>query len=109
MTRTLLFAALTTLTSAQLPGQNATSSAALSQALGPFLQKNRKVLVDQIASWTAMPRPQVRRLMESIEKRSSEMGLLIDTKKEPEHLAEITVFATTLVMNHLARGRSFQA
>src|SRR5881397_304910 len=61
--------------------------------VGPFLQKNRKVLVDQIASWTAMPRPQVRRLMESIEKRSSEMGLLIDTKKEPEHLAEITVFA----------------
>ncbi len=77
--------------------------------VGPFLQKNRKVLVDQIASWTAMPRPQVRRLMESIEKRSSEMGLLIDTKKEPEHLAEITVFATTLVMSHLARGRSFQA
>src|SRR6266496_6560665 len=36
--------------------------------VGPFLQKNRKVLVDQIASWTAMPRPQVRRLMESIEK-----------------------------------------
>src|SRR6266705_3164409 len=48
---------------------------------GPLLQKNSKVLVDQIASWTAMPRPQVRRLMEAIEKRSSELGLLIDTRK----------------------------
>src|SRR5947207_3090371 len=76
---------------------------------GPFLQKNRKVLVDQIASWTAMPRPQVRRLMEAIEKRSSELGLLIDTRKEAEHLSAFTVFATTLVMNHLARNRFFQA
>jgi Putative zinc-binding metallo-peptidase len=74
-----------------------------------FLQKNRKALVDQISSWTAMPRPQVRRLMESIEKRSAELGLLIDTRKEAEHLSEVSVFATTLVMNHLARGRSFQA
>jgi Putative zinc-binding metallo-peptidase len=76
---------------------------------GAFLQKNRKVLVDQIASWTAMPRPQVRRLMEALEKRSAEMGLLIDTKKEAEHLSAFTVFATTLVMNHLARNKFFQA
>ena len=74
-----------------------------------FLHKNRKVLADQISSWTAMPRPQVRRLMESIEKRSAELGLLIDTKKETEHLSEVSVFATTLVMNHLARGKLFQA
>ena len=74
-----------------------------------FLQKNRKALVDQIASWTAMPRPQVRRLMESIEKRSAELGLLVETRKEAEHLSEISVFATTLVMNHLARAKAFQA
>jgi len=88
---------------------NASKKRKASASVGPFLQKNRKVLVDQISSWTAMPRPQVRRLMESVEKRSSEMGLLIDTKRETEHLAQITVFVTTLVMNHLARGRSFQA
>jgi hypothetical protein len=74
-----------------------------------FLQKNRKALVDQISIWTAMPRPQVKRLMESIEKRSAELGLLIDTKKEAEHLSEVSVFATTLVMNHLARAKLFQA
>jgi hypothetical protein len=74
-----------------------------------FLQKNRKALTDQISSWTAMPRPQVRRLMESIEKRSAELGLLVDTKREAEHVSEISVFATTLVMNYLARARLFQA
>lgn len=56
-----------------------------------------------------MQRPLVRKLMESIAKRSGEMGLLIDRRKEAEHLSEFTVFATTLVMNHLARSKAFQA
>ena len=47
--------------------------------------------------------------METIEKRSAEMGLRIDRNKEAEQLSEFTVFATTLVMNHLARSKSFQA
>jgi hypothetical protein len=47
--------------------------------------------------------------MQSIESRSTELGLLIDVRKEAEHLLEVTVFVTTLVMNHLARGKSFQA
>jgi hypothetical protein len=79
------------------------------QPVGPFLRKNRKTMVDQIASWTSMQRPLVRRLMESIENRSTELGLRIDARREAEHLLEITVFVTTLVMNHLARGKSFQA
>jgi hypothetical protein len=88
---------------------NASKKSRTAMPAAPFLQKNRKTLVDQIYSWTALPRPQVRRLMESIEKRSAELGLLVDTKKETEHLSEFSVFITTLVMNHLARGRSFQA
>ena len=79
------------------------------QPVGPFLRKHRKAMVDQIATWTSMHRPQVRRLMESIESRSTELGLLIDAKREAEHVLEVTVFVTTLVMNHLARGKSFQA
>jgi hypothetical protein len=75
----------------------------------PFLQKNRKGMVDQIATWTAMPRPSVRKLMASIERRSTELGLLIDSKREAAHLSEITVFVTTLIMNYLARNKSFQA
>ena len=74
-----------------------------------FLARHRKGLVDQIASWTAMPRPAVRKLMDSIEKRSGELGLLIDGRKESERLLDFAVFVTTLVMNHLARSKSFQA
>ena len=80
-----------------------------SEPAGPFLHKHRKNLVDHIARWTSMQRPQIRKLMESVEKRITELGLRVDTKKEAEHLSELTVFVTTLVMNHLARGRSFQA
>jgi hypothetical protein len=80
-----------------------------SEPAGPFLHKHRKNLVDHIARWTSMQRPQIRKLMESIEKRTTELGLRVDIKKEAEYLSELTVFVTTLVMNHLARGRSFQA
>lgn len=74
-----------------------------------FLKIHRKTIVDQIARWTAMQRPMVRRFMEAIEKRSVELGLMIDRKREAEYLSEITVFATTLVMNHLAQSKAFQA
>lgn len=74
-----------------------------------FLARHRKTLVDQIATWTAMPRPLVRKLIESIEKRGAEMGLAVDRRKEPERLSDFTVFVTTLIMNHLARSKSFQA
>lgn len=74
-----------------------------------FLRRHRKTLVDQIAVWTAMQRPRVRKLMEAIEKRSADMGLHIDRRRESEQLSDFTVFATTLVMNYLARSKSFQA
>jgi len=79
------------------------------EAADTFLARHRKTLVDHIARWTAMQRPLVRKLMESVEKRSREMGLMMDRKREAEHLSEFTVFATTLVMNHLARRKAFQA
>ena len=79
------------------------------EAAESFLARHRKTLVDHIARWTAMQRPLVRKLMEAVEKRSREMGLRVDRKREAEHLSEFTVFATTLVMNHLARRRAFQA
>src|SRR5437868_6882523 len=71
---------------------NASKKSKTAQSAAAFLQKNRKAIVDQIASWTALARPAARRLMESIEKRSAELGLLIDGKREAEHLSEITVF-----------------
>ena len=74
-----------------------------------FVERHRKRLVDQIASWTAMQRPLIRKLVESTQKRSAELGLWVDRNRESEHLSEFSVFATTLVMNHLARSKSFQA
>ena len=91
---------------AVFPGTKRKSTAEPAQS---FLQRHRKVLVDQIASWTAMPRPLVRKLMESVTKRSAEMGLTVDRKKEAEQLSGFTVFITTMIMNHLARSKSFQA
>ena len=74
-----------------------------------FLRLHRKTIVDHIARWTAMQRPMVKRFMEALEKRSTELGLMVNRRKEAEHLSEITVFATTLVMTHLARSKAFQA
>ena len=74
-----------------------------------FVARHRKVLIDQLASWTAMQRPLIKKLVDSMQKRSAELGLMVDRRRESEHLSEFTVFATTLVMNHLARSKSFQA
>lgn len=74
-----------------------------------LIARHRKALVDQISQWTAMQRPLVRKLMELIEKHSAEMNLIADPRREAEQLSELTVFVTTLVMNHLARSKSFQA
>ena len=74
-----------------------------------FVERHRKALADQVASWTAMQRPLIRKLIEAIQKRSAELGLVIDCRREAECLSELSVFITTLVMSHLARSRSFQA
>jgi Putative zinc-binding metallo-peptidase len=74
-----------------------------------LLARHRKTLVDQISLWTAMHRPLAHKLIALIEKRSAEMGLVADPKRELVQLSELTVFVTTLVMDHLARSKSFQA
>jgi hypothetical protein len=88
---------------------NASKKSKSAQPAEVFLREHRKTIVDHITRWTALQRPAVKRLMESIEKRSGELRLMIDKRKEAEYLSEITVFATTLVMTHLARCKAFQA
>jgi len=70
-----------------------------------LIRESRKPLVDKITYWTGVKRPLVRALVESIEKRVEELGLSAEVKREKEHLAEITVYATTLSMNYLDRGK----
>lgn len=70
-----------------------------------FLQEHRKALVDKIAYWSGVQRPLIKRLIEAIEKRIGELGLLADSRREAEHLAEVTVYASALAMNYLTNGK----
>jgi hypothetical protein len=70
-----------------------------------FLKEHRKAITDKVAYWTGIQRPLVKQLIEVIEKRVSEMGLRSDTKREAEHLSELTVYTTTLVSNYMNRGK----
>jgi hypothetical protein len=73
-----------------------------------FLHEHRKEVVDKITYWTGVQRPLVKRLMEVIEKRIGELKLRAETKREAEHLAEITVYATALAVNYMTRGKFIQ-
>jgi len=75
-----------------------------------FLREHRKTIADKIAYWTGMHRPIIKRLLESIENRSAELKLRADSRRASEHLAEISVYAAALAMNHMSKekGRSKQ-
>ena len=70
-----------------------------------LLRESRKALVDKITYWTGVRRPLVRALVESIEKRVGELGLVVESRRQREHVAEVTAYATTLAMNYLSRGK----
>jgi hypothetical protein len=73
-----------------------------------FLHQHRKAVVDKVAQWTGAQRSLIKKLIDSIEKRSAELGLLADTARVPEHLAEITAYATALVMTYVTKGKFIQ-
>jgi len=70
-----------------------------------FLQAHRKSVVDKVTYWTGAQRPLIKKLMESIEQRIGELHLFADRSRESEHLIQITVYATALAMNYMARGK----
>src|SRR6478736_3724115 len=70
-----------------------------------FLRQHRKTVVDKVTYWTGVQRPLIKQLVEGIEKRIGELGLRADTRREAEHLAELTVYATTLATNYMTRGK----
>ncbi len=70
-----------------------------------FLQQHRKAVVDKVSYWTGAQRPLIKKLVESIEKKIGELNLFADSKREPEHLIQITVYATALAMNYMTRGK----
>jgi len=74
-----------------------------------LVNENRKAIVDKVAYWTGVQRPVVKKLVESIAARVGEMGLRADVKTEKDHLTEVSVYATALAMNYLARGKFVQS
>jgi len=84
---------------------NASKRRKTSRLAQTLLHENQKLIVDKVAYWTGVQRPLVKRLLAVIEKRIGEMGLLADKEREEEHLANITAYAATLAMSHMARGK----
>jgi pimeloyl-CoA synthetase len=74
-----------------------------------LLRENHQSLVNKLTYWTGVQRPLVRKLVESVETRVAELGLKAETSREREYLTEITVYATALAMNYVARGKFFDA
>ena len=70
-----------------------------------LLRANRKTLIDKVNYWTGVQRPLVKKLIETIETKVSELNLRADIKCEKEYLTEVTVYATALAMNYIARGK----
>jgi len=73
-----------------------------------FLRDHRKTVVDKVAYWTGAQRPLIKKLLESIEEKVGELKLFADANREAEHLIQITVYATALAMNYMARGKFVQ-
>jgi len=70
-----------------------------------LLRENRQSLVQKLTYWTGVQRPLVKKLVESIENRVAELQLKAEAQREKEYLTEITVYATALAMNYVARGK----
>ncbi|HET7208449.1 MAG TPA: putative zinc-binding metallopeptidase [Terriglobales bacterium] len=87
---------------------NARKTRKTSRPVQQFLHDYHKPIVDKVAYWTGVQRPIIKRLMQSIEKRSTELGLRVDSSRDAEHLADITVYAAALAMNYLTNGKSVQ-
>jgi hypothetical protein len=73
-----------------------------------FLREHRKVLTDKVTYWSGVQRPIIKKLVESMQARVEHLALRVDVAREAEHLTDITVYATALAMNYLARGKFAQ-
>jgi len=50
----------------------------------------------------------VKKLVETIESKVSELGLSADIKCERDYLTEISAYITALAMNYITRGKFIQ-
>lgn len=84
------------------PPESKLEGARLASAL---IREYRKDIVDKVTYWTGVRRPLVKVLVEAIEHRVEEQKLMVVKEREGSRLVELTVYATTLAMNYLTRGK----
>lgn len=77
-------------------------------AANEFLHQHRKAVIDKVAQWTGAQRPLIKTLIDTIEKRAGELDLRVDKMRSAEHLAEVTAYATALVMTYVTKGKFIQ-
>ena len=77
-------------------------------AASEFLHQHRKPVIDKVAQWTGAQRSLIKTLVDNIEKRAGELGLRADKTRSAEHLAEVTAYATALVMTYVTKGKFIQ-
>lgn len=72
------------------------------------LRHNKRALVNKITYWTGVDAVLIRKLIGLIATRVEELNLRAEVARETEHLTELTVYATALAMNYVARGKFVQ-
>jgi hypothetical protein len=73
-----------------------------------LIHEHRKTLIDKVTYWTGIQRPTAKKLVESVEQRARELGLRVNLRREPDYIAELSVYLTALAMNYLLRGNFVQ-
>jgi hypothetical protein len=69
-----------------------------------MVREHRADLINKIEYWTGVHRAIVRGLISAIEETAERLHLQVETQRAAATLVELTTYATTLVMNYLARG-----
>lgn len=78
------------------------------RAAAELIREHRKTLVDKVSYWTGVQRPTAKTLVESVEQRVRALELRANTRREPEYVAELSVYLTAMAMNYLLRGNFVQ-
>ena len=73
-----------------------------------FLRQHRKTVVDKVTYWTGVQRPLIIAVGGRHRKEDRRTGIARRHQEEAEHLAELTVYATTLATNYMTRGKFVQ-
>lgn len=70
-----------------------------------LVAEHARTIIAKVTYWTGVRRSLVKILVEEMRRRVEELGLLVERSREEAVLVELTVYATTLAMNYLTRGR----